>query len=57
MLNHKVESERDWLQTKQYTHGGAVIAVTKCVETSRPQQWESDLPFFGQVCHADPLDG
>ena len=47
------------LQTTQPTSGGDVIAVTNCcancVETSRPQQWGPDLPFFGQTGHADPL--
>ena len=48
-----------WLQTTQSTSGGAVTAVlANCsenyVDTSRPQFWEPDLPFFGQACHADP---
>ena len=34
----------------QPTSGGSVTAVTgccaNCVETSRPQQWMPDLPFF-----------
>ena len=38
------------LQTTQPTSGGTVKADTNCckncVETSRPQQWRSDLPFF-----------
>ena len=49
------------LQTTQPISGGAVTAVTNCwancVETSRPQKWRSDLQFFGQAGHADPLDG
>ena len=49
------------LQTTQPTSGGAVTAdkncCANCVEPSRPQQWGPDLPFFGHVGHADPLDG
>ena len=50
-----------WLQTTQPTSGGAVTAnsncCTNCVEPPRPQQWGSDLPFFGHAGHAEPLDG
>ena len=50
-----------WVQMTQPTGGGADTAVTNCcvncVEPSRPQQWGPDLPLFGQVGHADPLDG
>ena len=50
-----------WLQTTQPTSGGAVTAdsscCANCVEPPRPQQWGSDLPFFGYAGHADPLDG
>ena len=39
------------LQTTQPTSGGAVTAVTNCcancVVPSLPQQWGTDLPFFG----------
>ena len=49
------------LQTTQPTSGGAVTAnsscCANCVEPPRPQQWGPDLPFFGHVGHADPLDG
>ena len=49
------------LQTTQPTSGGAVTVVSSCcancVEPPRPQQWGSDLPFFGHAGHADPLDG
>ena len=50
-----------WLQTTQPTNGGAVTVdssyCANCVEPPRPQQWGSDLPFFGHAGHADPLDG
>ena len=56
-----VKRTRRWLSTTQHTSGGAVTADTSCcancVEPSRPQQWGTDLPFFGQAGHADPLDG
>ena len=49
------------LQTTQPTSGGAVTAdsscCANCVKLSRPQQWGSDLPFFGHAGHVDPLDG
>ena len=49
------------LQTTQPTSGGAVTAdssgCANCVEPPRPQQWGPDLPFFGHVGHAEPLDG
>ena len=49
------------VQMTQPTIGGAVTADTNCcingVETSHPQQWVPDLPFFVQIGHADPLDG
>ena len=45
------------LQTTQPTSGGSVTAVTNCcancVEPSRPQQWEPEIPFFWQAGHAD----
>ena len=41
---------RGWFQTTQPTSGRAVTAVTNCcancVESSRPQHWGSDLPFY-----------
>ena len=44
-------TNEEWLQMTQPTSGGAVTAVTNCcancVEPGRPQQWGSDLPFFG----------
>ena len=43
--------------TPNDTSGGGVTTDTNCVETTRPQQWRHDLPFLGQVGHADPLDG
>ena len=41
------------LQTTQPTSVGVVTPVlasssANCVETSRPQQWRADLPFFGK---------
>ena len=57
----KMVSSLSWLQTTQPTSGGAVTSdsscCVNCVEPPRPQQWGSDLPFFGHAGHADLLDG
>ena len=47
------------LQTTQTTSGGADTEVLasccgNCVETSRPQQWSPDLPFWGKP---EPMGG
>ena len=47
---HFCISEGGGLQTTQPTSGGAdPSCCANCVEPSRPQQWGSDLSFFGHA--------
>ena len=61
LVEDAIGDHTEGLQTTHHTSGGAVTVVSSCcancVEPPRPQQWESDLPFFGHSGHADPLDG
>ena len=45
-----VELSQQWSVTAVLTNYCA-----NCVNTSRPHQWEPDLPFFWQAGNADPL--
>ena len=53
----KLKAPNDTAYKRRICHSGYKCCANY-VETSRPQQWVPDLPyFFGQTGHADPLAG